>query len=157
LAAQAITYESTNPGSFAQHVLGLLTLLLAENQSAETVWSKARVLESSKKFIEQHLADADLTPARIAAAEYMSARNLHRIFESADLTVAGWIRQRRLEHCRRDLSDHSLVGLPVSHIAARWGLWEAAHFSRVFKAAYGVSPRAYRANICRARADLAPV
>ena len=32
----------------------------------------------------------------------------------------------------------------MSGIGARWGLWDAAHFSRLFKATYGISPRAYR-------------
>ncbi|MEV0214766.1 helix-turn-helix domain-containing protein [Micromonospora sp. NPDC050695] len=29
-------------------------------------------------------------------------------------------------------------------IAARWGFADKAHFSRVFRAAYGTSPQAYR-------------
>jgi AraC-like DNA-binding protein len=58
--------------------------------------------------------------------------------------VAGLIRQRRLERCRRDLLDPSLEDVPVSAIAARRGLTSAAHFSRVFRAAYGASPVEYR-------------
>jgi AraC-like DNA-binding protein len=33
----------------------------------------------------------------------------------------------------------------VSAVAARWGLVNAAHFSRAFRAAYGLSPVEYRA------------
>jgi AraC-like DNA-binding protein len=58
--------------------------------------------------------------------------------------VAGWIRRRRLERCRRDLLDPALRAQPVGVIAARWGLTEPAHFSRLFRAAYGVPPVAYR-------------
>ncbi|WP_082593086.1 helix-turn-helix domain-containing protein [Phycicoccus sp. Soil803] len=36
-------------------------------------------------------------------------------------------------------------------IAARWGFWDAAHFSRAFKAEYGCSPRAYRERCLVAR------
>jgi transcriptional regulator GlxA family with amidase domain len=32
----------------------------------------------------------------------------------------------------------------VSAIAARWGLIDAAHFSRLFRAAYGLPPAEYR-------------
>jgi transcriptional regulator GlxA family with amidase domain len=32
----------------------------------------------------------------------------------------------------------------VSAIAARWGLVNATHFSRAFRAAYGLSPVEYR-------------
>lgn len=58
--------------------------------------------------------------------------------------MAAWIRQRRLERCRRDLLDPALADLPVSAVAARWGLMNAAHFSRAFRAAYGLPPTEYR-------------
>lgn len=153
LAASVETYEPANPARFAHSVLGLLTLMLADSVCASPPWSKPMLLERSKDYIERHLADTDLTPARIASAVHMSSRNLHRIFEVEGLTVGGWIRRRRLDHCRLDLGDSALGRLPVSHIAARWGLWEAAHFSRLFKAAYGMSPSAYRA-MCAARAGV---
>ena len=55
------------------------------------------------------------------------------------------VRQRRLERCRRDLLDPASAARPVSVVAARWGLVNAAHFSRAFRAAYGLSPVEYRA------------
>jgi transcriptional regulator GlxA family with amidase domain len=33
---------------------------------------------------------------------------------------------------------------PVSAIAARWGILNAAHFSRVFRDTYGLAPAEYR-------------
>jgi len=35
---------------------------------------------------------------------------------------------------------------PVAAVGARWGYPDPAHFSRLFKAAYGVGPRDYRAS-----------
>ena len=95
-------------------------------------------------FIEQHLGDADLTPGLVAAAHYISVRYLYRLFDTQGTTVASWIRQRRLERCRRDLADPALDALPVSAIAARWGLPDAAHFSRLFRRTYGQPPAEYR-------------
>ena len=60
----------------------------------------------------------------IAAAHHISLRSLHQLFHDEGLTVAGWIRQRRLECCRRDLSDPALAARPVAAIAARWGFLE---------------------------------
>ena len=60
------------------------------------------------------------------------------------MTVAGWIRSRRLERCRRDLADPSLAARPVAAIAARWGFSSAADFSRAFRTAHGVPPAEYR-------------
>jgi transcriptional regulator GlxA family with amidase domain len=58
--------------------------------------------------------------------------------------VAGWIRSRRLERCRRDLADPSLAAHPVAAIATRWGFASAADFSRAFRTAHGVPPAEYR-------------
>jgi AraC-like DNA-binding protein len=60
------------------------------------------------------------------------------------MTVAGWIRQRRLEGAGRGLADADLAGSSVAAIAARWGFSNAAHFTQVFKAVYGMPPRDYR-------------
>jgi AraC-like DNA-binding protein len=95
-------------------------------------------------FIEQRLADPQLSPSAIAAAHHISLRYLYALFADEEASVAGWIRQRRLERCRRDLLDPALQEWPVSTIAAQWGLGNAAHFSRAFRAAYGVTPVEYR-------------
>jgi AraC-like DNA-binding protein len=58
--------------------------------------------------------------------------------------VAGCIRTWRLEHCRRDLADCTLRDRPIHAIAARWGFTSAAHFTRTFRAAYGLTPKDYR-------------
>lgn len=95
-------------------------------------------------FIEGHLGDRDLSPATVAAANHISVRYLHRLFETQETTVAAWIRRRRLEQCRRDLADPMLRTLPVSAIAARWGSTSPSHFSRQFRSDYGVLPTEYR-------------
>jgi AraC-like DNA-binding protein len=98
-----------------------------------------------RAFIGEHLGDPGLSPAMIAAAHHISVRALHRLYEAEGLTVAGWIRQRRLECCRRDLLDAGLHRRPVGAIGARWGFRDATAFSRAFRAAYGLPPGEYRA------------
>lgn len=112
------------------------------------------LLERVYAFIEQHLADPGLSPPTIAAAHHISVRHLHKLFESQEWTVAGWIRRRRLERSRRDLLDPGLRDRPVSAIAARSGLVNAAHFSRAFRAVYGVPPAEFRAARAAAPATL---
>jgi AraC-like DNA-binding protein len=96
-------------------------------------------------FIDEHLGVPTLSLADIAAVHHVSLRQLHKLFHAERVTVAGWVRQRRLERCRLDLLDPGQRARPVSAIAARWGLPNAAHFSRLFKRAYGVTPAQYRA------------
>ena len=95
-------------------------------------------------FIEERLGDPELSPGTVAAAHYISLRYLHRLFETEERTVGDWIRTRRLERCRRDLLEPALRALPVGAIGARWGFGDPAHFSRAFKASYGMPPGEFR-------------
>lgn len=129
-------------------VLDLLAAALAAllNRGHEVPADSRRraLLLHARAFIEQHLGDPELSPGTVAAAQYISIRYLHKLFEDHETTVADWIRRRRLERCRHDLLDPALQDEPVHAIATRWGLINAAHFSRAFRAAYRVSPHEYR-------------
>jgi AraC-like DNA-binding protein len=127
------------------NVLDLLTTVLAERLDRPAADSAHRTLMLRiTAFIEEHLGNPDLSPQLIAAAHHISLRQLHKLFHGTGTTVGGWIRQRRLERCGRDLRDPALAGRPVAAIGARWGYPDPAHFSRLFKSAYGVGPRDYR-------------
>lgn len=78
------------------------------------------------------------------AALHVSVRYLHRIFEREEQTVAGLVRRRRLQACRRDLRMAGPSGRSAAAIGHRWGFADPAHFSGAFKAAYGVPPGRYR-------------
>ncbi|MFG2055780.1 AraC family transcriptional regulator [Micromonospora sp. NPDC048930] len=96
-------------------------------------------------FVRQHLGDPALTPAAVAEAHHVSLRSLHRLFEGTGTTVGGLIRTVRLDRCFRDLADPRLGHLTVHQIARRCGFPDPAHFSRAFRAAYGLSPSEHRA------------
>ena len=95
-------------------------------------------------FIEDNLDDPDLGPESVAAACHISVGYLHKLFRAEGTSVSRTIRERRLEQCRRDLVAPGSRAKAVSAIGAHWGFLDAAHFSRIFKATYGVSPREYR-------------
>jgi AraC-like DNA-binding protein len=130
-------------------VLDLLTAALAAQLGrGDQVPQDSRqraLLVRIHAFIEERLGDPELSPGSVAAAHFISVRYLHKLFETESTTVADWIRRRRLERCRRDLLDPALRSTPASAIGASWGLGDAAHFSRVFRSAYGVPPGEYRA------------
>lgn len=102
------------------------------------------LVRSVQTFIAANLHDPDLSPQAVATAHRISIRYLYLLFEDQGTTPAAWIRQLRLERCRQDLLDPAHRNRPVSAIAARWGLLNPAHFSRVFRNAFGVSPAEYR-------------
>ncbi len=102
------------------------------------------VLEISRQFIETHADDPDLTPGRVAAAVHLSLGHLHRIFRHSDSTVNEFLKRARLEHAATDLRDPLLQHWTVGDIAQRRGFRDAAYFSRVFHARYGMSPSTWR-------------
>jgi AraC-like DNA-binding protein len=155
----ALDLESYQPASAAR--LYTVMMDLVSTAVAERVDQADSLLAASRErtlllrihaFIEQHLGEADLTPGIVAVAHHVSVRYLHRLFEDEDMTVAAWIRRRRLERCRRDLADPAFLTLPVSAVAARWGLPDSAHFSRLFRRTYGLPPAEYRRNCLTPRA-----
>jgi AraC-like DNA-binding protein len=95
-------------------------------------------------YINDHLGETSLSPETIAAAHFVSTRHLHNIFLEAGVTVAQWIKQRRLQECRRDLADPLMAAVPVSTIATKWGLEDPGYFSRIFRESFGASPRQWR-------------
>jgi AraC-like DNA-binding protein len=128
-------------------VLDLLTTGLAGRLDARPADPDAAgraLFTRAAEYIDRHLGETGLTPDRIAAALHISTRYLHKLFRAEGTTVSAWVRRLRLEACGHDLRDPLLAGRPVSVIGARWGLPDAAHFSRLFRAAYGVGPRDYR-------------
>jgi AraC-like DNA-binding protein len=130
-------------------VLDLLSVALADRAADEVALpaeSRRRaLLHRIYAFIEKRLVDPTVSPATIAAAHHISVRYLHKLFELEQNTVAGWVRQRRLDKCRRDLLDPRLQDHPVSAIGLRAGFTDPAHFTRAFRAAYGAPPAEYRA------------
>jgi len=142
------TYQPASAARLSTVVMNLVTAAVAEqaDQSGSLpAESRERtLLLRIHAFIEQHLGDADLAPGLVASAHYISVRYLYRLFETRGMTVASWIRHRRLERCRKDLADPALGDVPVSAVAARWGLPDPAHFSRLFRRTYGLPPAEYR-------------
>lgn len=127
--------------------LDLVTTMFASELDLEsgTANPHQALMQRVRSYIDANLASTDLGPAQIAAAHYVSTRHLHGLFQAEGTTVSTWIRTRRLERCRRDLLNPVYAHRPVAAVASRWGFVDAAHFSRVFKSAYGVAPSALRA------------
>lgn len=97
-------------------------------------------------YINANLGSPDLSPTKIAEAHFISTRQLHVLFSEHDTTVSTLIRKQRLERARADLTDPTMANRTIAAIASRWGFADAAHFSRVFKHSYGLTPSELRAH-----------
>jgi len=127
------------------HVVDLLATALSEIAAEQPLSANRQAqLARVKAHILEHLDDPNLCPTRIAQAQQISLRSLYELFEGEDLQVSKWIKVQRLERIRRDLGDNLLSSWPITTIALRRGFKDFSHFSRTFRAQYGLSPRAYR-------------
>ncbi|WP_063752964.1 helix-turn-helix domain-containing protein [Streptomyces sp. NRRL S-350] len=150
LAASAHSYPAPVGDRLAGSVadlIGALVAQLARSRAADGTDDapNAHLVRRAREYIDHHLGDPELTPERIAHAHHISVRYLHRLFEGEGVTVSRFIQQRRLEACARELARRGRTAPTVSAVAQRWGFVNPAHFSRTFRAAYGVPPREWRA------------
>jgi AraC-like DNA-binding protein len=105
-----------------------------------TVVSKDRI----KAYINRHLRDPGFSIESIADVMHCSKRHLHKMFNEESDTISHFLWNARLERCRADLGNPQLRGQSITAIAFSWGFNNAAHFSRCFKARFGLSPSEHR-------------
>ncbi|GGV41281.1 helix-turn-helix domain-containing protein [Streptomyces spectabilis] len=129
--------------------LELLTTLLAhELDSQGTLTPKSQqqaLLARITSFVHQHLGDPGLCPRTVAHAHHISLRRLQQVLATSGLTPAALIRTERLHQCQRALTDPAQTDRTIQSIATRWGFTNHAHFTRLFRATYGMPPGEYRA------------
>lgn len=92
-------------------------------------------------WMEENCAQP-LSIAQLAARSFLSPRHFRELFtRETGQPPSSYLRQLRLEKARAFLQDD---GLSITQIAMEAGFADAAHFSRLFKAFYGTSPREFR-------------
>lgn len=148
VVARAHEFSNAQTEMLATTTVDLFSAVMADALGASITTnpeSRQRILRMrANQFIENHLGNPGLTSAAVAAAHHVSLRRLQQLFAADGDTVAAWIRGRRLERCRRDLANPNMRGQHVHEIATRWGFTRQAHFSRLFRTAYGMSAGEYR-------------
>lgn len=141
---ESLTERSFHPVEMALSELLTYCLAKAPARSSFKDLGHARHFEEVCHSIELHLGDCELSLDMVARRNNVSPRYVQKIFSEANLSFSQFVRQRRLEQCRKDLSSRLNASLSISEICFRWGFNDLAYFSRAFSAEYGRSPRAYR-------------
>ncbi|WP_308738229.1 helix-turn-helix domain-containing protein [Kocuria dechangensis] len=145
LGAGVRTGPPRNPGRVAHNVIGLVEQMLHEQLDHREAGEASEVLlNKCLRYIDDHLGDPELSPQQVAAANFISTRYLHVLFQRTDTTVASHIREVRLQRVREDLADLRYHTASVDSIARRWGFTNISHFGQTFKKATGETPAGYR-------------
>ncbi len=97
-----------------------------------------------KTCIGRHIANPDLNARMVAERCGISLRYLCHILKKNDLSFSTLIWERRIEMAEAWLKDPAMQHHLVCEIAYLVGFKSSAHFSRMFKARFGVAPREYR-------------
>ncbi len=103
-------------------------------------------LRRIRRHICANLTEPGLSPASVAEANRLSVRQLHRLFETSELSFSRYVLARRLDAVRAALIDPAHAGRTVSEIALTWGFNSLATFHRQFRSAYGMTPGDLRAS-----------
>jgi AraC-like DNA-binding protein len=109
--------------------------------AGETPVSGDDPIERLKQNLPARLRE-DLTAESLAEIAGVSLRTLQRVFrERFDTTPMSWLMEARLLEAARVIRAGDD---PVTKIAYRVGFKDPSHFTRRFKARFGVSPNEYR-------------
>ena len=108
----------------------------------------AACLARARRHVDRHLAEANLTPERVAKAVGLSLRQLHRVFEPTGESFARYLLRRRLEEVRAALARPGAG--PATDLALAWGFGSLTAFYRGFQQAYGGAPGELRAALAGA-------
>lgn len=145
--------EELNIGSgvdnkhFLRAMMELLSVAYSdfvENKTPLASTTQYSQLVRVKEFILENLTDTNLNPDLIANVHNVSTRYLRKLFEHEDISLSRWILQKRLERTHQNFTDLRAKHLTISEIAYSCGFNDMAHFSKVFKKEYGLSPRHFR-------------
>ena len=112
-----------------------------------------RTRDAERQMVRARLAMRDIIddpsagPREFAAGAGLSLRTLHRLFAGRGETVSRSLQVMRLERA------HNMIAMGSAHtlteIALANGFSDLAHFSRSFRARYGMAPSVARASLAR--------
>ncbi|WP_449282460.1 AraC-like ligand-binding domain-containing protein [Leucobacter sp.] len=137
-------YLSTEDGGrLIRAFLGLVDAVLHAELSSLT--AEISDFDRIRNYIEHHLDDEHLTPARIAQDNFISLRSLQYLFQDHGTSVSQFLRGERLDRCSLDLASPAFQEETVAQIASRHGFQTPASFSRLFKQTFGMTPGEWRA------------
>jgi AraC family transcriptional activator of tynA and feaB len=128
----------------ADEIVAYLAALLRQGAGETHALSRARLFALVDLQLRRSLAQTH-HPRALAAGFGVSERTLHRIFADRGTTFERHLLRLRVGHFGEMLRQPRCANVPIANLALACGFADAAHAARTFKAAFGATPREYRA------------
>jgi AraC-like DNA-binding protein len=154
-AVQLLHTEVFYSGSLVRRGLGIgpledflmSTLLMLQSSTYHEISTRPtvppgrRAVRRAIDYIEHHLAEP-ISMSDIVDHVGVSARSIQQGFrDELGVTPMGYLRDRRLERSREDLTDaEPSQGVTVTTVAERWGFNHLGTFAALYKKRWGESP-----------------
>lgn len=142
--------EERAPGSVAdaagRHIIELIQLAVSQMSDQPIAFDTKAIaharLEVVLAFLRQEFRRPGLNVNSAATAHDLSPRYLHRLMERENIRFTAYVNELRLNAAHAALLEHQ--GTSVAAIAMDSGFSDIAHFNRLFKKRFGVTPSAVR-------------
>lgn len=138
------------PEHIAQLLVDSALLVISDAIKARDACNPARQSIAEKRlhdvlrYIEMHLSDPKLSISTVAKGCGISPRYLSFLLKLHGKPFSTLVWDRRLEIAGQWLAVSNATEVAISEIAYKVGFKSPAHFSRMFKRVYKMSPREYR-------------
>ena len=137
------------------HLMHLATRQLARALIADVAGDASRartayrdsLFARTQLYLALHAADPSLTPERIALAQHVSLRQLHKTWQGTGSTIGQAIIRQRLIISRQLLRDPCAATVTIAEISRRSGFTDPTHFTHRFTESFSETPRHWRARV----------
>ncbi len=126
----------------AEQYIGGLIRAIAEGVQMDNSSQRTHLCERAEAYLQEHHADAQLTPESLAEAMGVSPSYLQRTFKHRfGVTISVMLDSIRMDQVKRMLRESQL---PLKEIIERAGYIDSSNFIRKFKRLEGETPIGYR-------------
>ncbi|WDF74404.1 helix-turn-helix domain-containing protein [Novosphingobium sp. KACC 22771] len=130
-------------------MLGMVAAALSEIREGPvrtTSQPRYLLIQRAMRLVEDELGNESLSCEFVAQRLGISGRYLRKLFADQGRPLSDFIWERRLVAAHNQLATQRSVQRSITSIAFDCGFKDSAHFSRAFRARFGISPRDFRGN-----------
>ncbi|MGE0735852.1 MAG: helix-turn-helix domain-containing protein [Alphaproteobacteria bacterium] len=146
IGAARCALDAAGVNALVEHIANLLALSRQPAETAQRNGVRDARLAQLQAYIRSHLADPRLSPSHAAAQLGLSTRWIHRLMQATGTTFGDFVRDARLDACRRGLADPKAERRTIAEVAFAHGFGDLSHFHREFKSRFGATPAQIRAS-----------